>query len=220
MNFHGAVPFQKPALKLLFYLPPASRSHFFCRFAAHFSSTSSLHRAYHLTSYFFLNHIYNSNRHKKCHNYCQLAAKNRDQIYRGSGKKSDFASASKQFFCSVRILLRFLDLLRCWQLLHSAVLILLHNHHGFTSHHLNLPEAFCRWMIRRYFSLIVYFITVIPSPFFSKVTTTIQGIHFPLNIKTSFLTFLMLLLRLWLAVRQENKIFFEKDTLKMIMVLV
>ena len=96
---------------------------------------------------FFLNHIYNSNRHKKCHNYCQFGGKKqRDQIYQSSSKKSDFASASKQFFfCSVRIL-RFLDLLRCWQqqVLHSAVLILLHNHHGFTSHHLNLPEAFFR----------------------------------------------------------------------------
>ena len=48
---------------------------------------------------FFLNHIYNSNRHKKCHNYCQFGGKKqRDQIYQSSSKKSDFASASKQFF--------------------------------------------------------------------------------------------------------------------------
>ena len=90
-------------------------------------------------------------------------------------------------FCSARILCGLFW--RCWQqqLLHSAVLILLHNHHGFTSHHLNLPRAQARWMIRRYFSLIVYFITVILFTFFplSPKLQQHKGFIF-LNMKASF----------------------------------
>ena len=195
MNFHGAVPFQKPALKLLLYLPLAF---FPRRFAAHFSSCClppDIIIFFSTTS------------------TIQIGTKNAKTIANWRAKKSWPNLSSKKFFtdfciiifCSVRILCGLFW--RCWQqqLLHSAVLILLHNHHGFTSHHLNLPRAQARWMIRRYFSLIVYFITVILFTFFPL---SLQSYN---NTKDSFswtwkllLTFLMLLLKLWLAVRQEN----------------
>ena len=186
MNFHGAVPFQKPALKLLLYLPPASRifSSQICRsfflllplalfttrlppdIIIFFSTTSTI----------------------------QIGTKNAKTIANWRAKKSWPNLSSKKFFTDFASLFFALPAYcglfwRCWQqqLLHSAVLILLHNHHGFTSHHLNLPRAQARWMIRRYFSLIVYFITVILFTFFplSPELQQHKGFIF-LNMKASF----------------------------------